>query len=97
MLLTSFLASLGLRFDRRDVRQRGNLSARRVTVSESLETRALLVVSIAATNVDSLLTDVDSDGLADAGDTLFNIVPTALTTTPQLLSWLDLSAVTAAT
>ncbi|MEO8493738.1 MAG: Ig-like domain-containing protein [Planctomycetota bacterium] len=37
---------------------------------EPLEARVLLAVDIAATKIDSLFTDVDSDNVADPGDTL---------------------------
>ena len=79
MLLVSFLSSLGLSLGRSVVRRRNRLGDGRargwtVLTTESLETRALLVVSIGATNVDALLTDVDGDGLADPGDTLQHTV-----------------------
>jgi len=37
---------------------------------ERFETRTLLAAQITAVNVDSLFTDVDTDGVADPGDTL---------------------------
>ncbi|MBC7964319.1 MAG: cadherin-like domain-containing protein, partial [Fuerstia sp.] len=78
MLLVSFLSSLGRSLGRGAVRRRSRLSDRRqtglVSVSERLEARTLLVVTIGSTNVDALLTDVDGDGLADPGDTLQHTV-----------------------
>ena len=79
MLLVSFLSSLGRSFRCGAVRRRSRWSAGErqnglVSASERLETRALLVVTIGATNVDALLTDVDGDGLADPGDTLQHTV-----------------------
>ena len=75
MLLVSFLSSLGRSLGRSTVRRRNRLTAGvrqtgLVSASERLETRALLTVTIGASNVDALLTDVDSDGVADPGDTL---------------------------
>ena len=65
----------GFRRGSRRFATRSVSSVRRSTAGiESLETRALLVVSIGATNVDALLTDVDGDGLADPGDTLQHTV-----------------------
>ena len=49
-------------------------SQRRVLRLESLEDRMLLAAVIGATNVDSLVVDVDGDGLPDPGDTLQHTV-----------------------